>query len=163
MAKIPRYCAETQEIQALQTIHDVVMNLLKPLSDAQCQTGYEMIAGDGNVPLCFPNLFCLLTDHMENATIHGIASNHCPACTSPTEARGAYTENGYPIRSHTDYAVAYEVSDVASLNALEVKKINNALWSIPNVYPPDLLQADILHNVLLGVLNHLIDWVPGFF
>ena len=151
VGKISGYSAETQKIQPLQTTHEVLTHLWKLLSDAQCQTGYEMICADGNVRLCFPKLFCWLADHIENATIHGIASNRCPTCTSSTEALGAYTENGYPIRSHTDYAVAYGVSDVASLNALGVKKINNALWSIPNVNPPDLIRADILHNVLLGV------------
>ena len=43
VGKIPEYSAETQEIQALQTAHEVLTHLLKPLSDAQCQTGYEMI------------------------------------------------------------------------------------------------------------------------
>ena len=86
-----------------------------------------MICSDGIIRLCFLKLFCCLADHVENATVHGIASNRCPACTSPIEALDEYTENGYLIWSRTDYAVAYGVSDVASLNALTVKKINNAL------------------------------------
>ncbi|KAF8420154.1 hypothetical protein BGX38DRAFT_1075254, partial [Terfezia claveryi] len=78
--KIFAYSVETQEIQALQTIHEVLTCLLKPLSDARCQKGYKMVCTDGNIRLYFPKLFCWLVDHMENATIHGIASNRCPTC-----------------------------------------------------------------------------------
>jgi hypothetical protein len=99
---------------------------------------------------------------MENATIHGIMNNRCPACIIPTENLGEYSRSGYPPRSHSDYIAAYNKSDGASLKANGVKNIKNALWSIPNINPPDLIRADILHNVLLGVLDHLMDWIQGF-
>ena len=160
--KIPGYSADTQEVQALQTVHDVLKHLLKPLSDASCQEGYEMVCADGKVRLCFPKLFCWLADHPENATLHGVANNRCPICTSPTDKLGDYSETVYPNRSHTEYAQAYKNSDAASLNADGIKNINNALWSMPNLQPPDLVRADILHNILLGVLDHLMDWIQGF-
>ena len=56
--KILGYSVETQEIQALQTVHDIFANLLKPLSDANGRTGYEMVCADRNVRLCFLRLFC---------------------------------------------------------------------------------------------------------
>ena len=56
--KIPGYPVETQEKQALQTVHDILTCLLKPLSDSGCQTGFEMVCADGNVRLCFPKLSC---------------------------------------------------------------------------------------------------------
>jgi len=45
-----------------------------------------------------------------------------------------------------------------------VKNIKNTLWSIPSIIPAELIRADILHNVLVGsgVLDHLMDWIPGF-
>jgi len=125
---------------------------LKPLSDAGCQQGYEMVCADGNVRLCFPKLFCWLAGHMESATLHGIASNRCPTCISPTEKLGEHVETAYAIRRHADYSAAYMESDVASMNVHGVKNIKNALWSVLNFNPPDLIRADILHNVLLGSL-----------
>ena len=160
--KIPGYSVDTQEIQALQTIHDIFTHVLKPLSDAACQEGYEMGCADGNIRLCFPKLFCWLADHMENATIHGIASNRCPICTTPTEKLGEYADSTYPVRSHASYAMTYGESDALGLNMQGVKNIHNALWSIPSLNPPDLVRADILHNVLLGVLDHMMDWIQGF-
>jgi hypothetical protein len=125
--KIPGYTIDTQEIQALQTVHDVLAHMLKPLSTAECQQGYEMVCADGNVRLCFPKLFCWMADHMENATIHGIASNRCPTCTIPTEKLGEYLETLFPTRSHADYDAAYRKSDIVSLKAHGVKNLENAL------------------------------------
>ena len=120
-----------------------------------------MVCADGNVRLYFPKLFCWLADHMENATIHGISNNHCPICVSPTDRLGEYLEAVYPTRAHEDYAVAYSQSDTAGLSAHGVKNIKNALWSVPQLNPPNLVRADILHNILLGILDHLMDWVQG--
>ena len=160
--KIPGYSIESQEIQALQTVHDVLAKLLKPLSDDMCQTGYEMVCADGNVRLCFPKLFCWLADHMENATIHCMSSNRYPVCTTPTEKLGEYLVTGYPIRSHEDYAIAYRQSDAAGLNAHGMTNVNNALWSIPCLSQLDLVRADILHNILLAILDYLMNWIQGF-
>ena len=121
-----------------------------------------MACADGNIRLYFPKLFCWLADHMENATLHGIANNRCPTCIIPTDKLDKYSEIGYPARSHKDYTTAYTRSDTASLSDHGVKNIKNALWSIPNLNPPELVRADILHNVLLGVLKHLMDWIQGF-
>ncbi|KAF8435255.1 hypothetical protein BGX38DRAFT_1075143, partial [Terfezia claveryi] len=93
--KIPGYSPDMQEIQALQTTHD---------------KGYEMICADDNIRLCFPKLFCWLANHMENATLHGITSNHCPTCIIPTEKLGEYSETSYLTRSHQDYILAYNKS-----------------------------------------------------
>ena len=68
----------------------------------------------------------------------------------------------YPPRSHTNYAVAYGESEVMCLNVYGVKNIQNALWSIPDLNPPDLIRADILHNVLLEVFDYMMDWIQGF-
>jgi len=51
---------------------------------------------------------------------------------------------------------------MSSLNVHEVKNIRNALWSVPNLNPPDLIRADILHNMLLRVLDHMMDWIQEF-
>jgi len=114
------------------------------------------------VRLCFPKLFCWLADHMENAKLHGIAINCYHSCKIPTEKLGKHSETGYPTRSHQDYIATYKESDETSLHASGVKNIQNALWSIPSLNPPELVRAHILHNILLGVFEHLIDWIQGF-
>ncbi|KAF8430740.1 hypothetical protein BGX38DRAFT_1083510, partial [Terfezia claveryi] len=43
-----------------------------------------------------------------------------------------------------------------------VKPIQNALWTLPIVRPPSIVRADILHNIHLGVLKNLMEWIQGF-
>ena len=160
--RIPGYSVESQEIQALQTVHDVLAHLLKPLSDAKYETGYEMVCADENVRLCFPKLFCWLANHVENATINCMSSNRCPVCTIPTEKLVEDVVTSYPIGSHEGYARAYRQSDAAGLNAYSIKNINNALWSIAGLNPPDSVWVDILHNILLRMLDHLMSLIQGF-
>ena len=114
--KIPGYSVEIQQIQALQTIHDILAHLLNPLSDSRCQEGYEMMCADWNIRICIPKLFCWLADLMENATIHGISNNRCLICVTPTNKLGEYLPTGYPTLSHKDYAALYNKSDGKGLS-----------------------------------------------
>ncbi|RPB06929.1 hypothetical protein P167DRAFT_476763, partial [Morchella conica CCBAS932] len=35
-------------------------------------------------------------------------------------------------------------------------------WGMPRVNPYDLNKPDILHNIYLGMLKHMMEWVQGF-
>ncbi|KAF8415277.1 hypothetical protein EV426DRAFT_541752, partial [Tirmania nivea] len=140
-------------------IHEVLTYLLKPLSNAKCEIGYEMVCADGNVRLYFPRLFYCLADYIENTLIYGIVSNYCSTCITPVEKLDEYSETSYPYHSHIDYAIAYKKTDTKSLNIYGIKNINNTLWSVPNLKLTDLVRVDILHNILFRVLDHLIEWI----
>ena len=99
---------------------------------------------------------------MENAIINSIMNKHCPACIIPTENLGANSRSGYLLHLQSEYIVANNISDRASLRANPIKHIKNTLSSILNVSPTDLIQADILYNVLLRVLDHLMKLMQGF-
>ena len=137
--KISRYSIEMQEIQALQTVHDILTHLLNPLSKASCQNIDEMTCADAKVRVCFPKLLCWLADHMENSTIYGIVNNRCPACICLTVQLGEYSDAGYSLYSHTDYATVYENSDIVTLTTYVVKNINNTSWSLLNLNPSSLV------------------------
>ena len=81
----------------------------------------------------------------------------------PTKKLDKYLVTGYPIRLYKDYAIAYRQSDKAGLNAKGIKNVSNALWLILGLCPTDLVRADILHNILLWILDHLINEIQGFF
>ena len=83
-------------------------------------------------------------------------SNRCPICTVPIDQLGEYTQNGYEVHSCQNYATAYAQSDVVGLNAQGMKNMKNALWSLSNLCPPDLFYANILHNIPLRILDHLM-------
>ena len=98
---------------------------------------------------------------MENATIHGISNNHCSICVTLPNELVEYLPTGYPTRSHKEYAALYNQSHGKGLSEYSVKNIKNALWSVPDVNPPGVVQGDGLHNILFGILDHLMNWIYG--
>ena len=143
-------------------VHDILTYWQKLLSNASGQTGYGMTYVDEKVRLSFSKPFYWLANHIENSTIHRIVYNCCPACICPTEKSGEYSNMVYPLRSHTDYTTGYQNSDIVILKAFGVNNIKNALWSLRNLNPFSPVRANILHNVLLGVLSYLMDWVQDY-
>jgi hypothetical protein len=49
-----------------------------------------------------------------------------------------------------------------NLVARSVKKLFNTFWSMMRVNPYDLNKPDILHNIYLGMLKHMMEWVQAF-
>ncbi|KAF8415753.1 hypothetical protein BGX38DRAFT_1110016 [Terfezia claveryi] len=43
-----------------------------------------------------------------------------------------------------------------------MKPLRNALWTQKGIIPPLIVRGDILHNILLGVLKYLMEWIEGF-
>jgi hypothetical protein len=160
--KLPEYSVEAQELDSLQTTHKILSHILSPLSDAECQQGIEMVCCDETIRNCVPKISAWLADHMENVMIHGIFANRCPVCIAPPDEFGQLPNAPYPTRPHPSYAAAYQHSDVKKLASDGIKNINNALWHIPNLEPHEIVRADILHTLLLGLLVHMMSWVQEF-
>jgi len=43
-----------------------------------------------------------------------------------------------------------------------IKLFANVLWTLKGITPHLIVQGDILHNILLGVMKHLMEWTEGF-
>jgi len=48
------------------------------------------------------------------------------------------------------------------LQSKGVKPFPNALGSLKGIRPLLIIRGDILHNILLGILKHLMEWTEGF-
>ena len=161
--KIPGYPVEDQELEALQTTHNIISYILRPLVDRpSLEDGYEMICADEKVRMCMHWLCSWLADHMENARIHAIATNRCPICTCPVDELGDLANPSHPSRPYNRYGAAFKNSEKGILAADGVKQINNALWHIPGIIPSDIAKPNLLHNIYLGILVHLMDWIQSF-
>lgn len=57
----------------------------------------------------------------------------------------------------------YGQCDRGSLNDSGVKNVNYLLWSIPSVNPRDLVWLDMLHNILLMILDSIMNAIQCFF
>src|SRR5437868_12580981 len=108
-----------------------------------------MVCGQEKVQLCIPILSTWLADHMENINIHCIKVNRCPICMASRDQLGLLPKRPYAQRDDTHYGHLLAASDNDAfvtlpleifgglivndrLTDLDVKPIQNALWSLPS-------------------------------
>jgi len=157
--KVLGWLEEKQEHEAMQVLHDLLKLVLHPLSNS-ARDGYNIKCGDEVVRRCYFRVAGWLADHMENSTIHGIYTTRCTICESAQDRLGNLQK--YPLRDAQQYWEWVNKSDTESLHMRGVKYIRNALWTLRDVIPWELVRSDILHTILLGNLQHLLDWIKEF-
>jgi len=143
----------------LQVFHDLLKFVLRPLSSS-ARDGHVIKCGDEVVRKCYFRVAGWLADHIENLMIHVIYTTRCAICESPQDWLGDLQK--YPLRDAQQYREWVDKSDTESLHMSGVKCITNALWTRRDVIPRELVRSDIVHMILLGNLQHLLDWIKGF-
>ncbi|KAF8414646.1 hypothetical protein BGX38DRAFT_1281763 [Terfezia claveryi] len=127
--------------------------------------GSDILCGDGKVRKCIPVLSAWLADHMENVNIHDIKTNRCPVCIVSPRELGILRKKSQPMHNHAAYENLYRAGDLERLDDAGIKPFENALWvqlQVLGIQPPDMVRGDILHNILLGILKHLMGWIEQF-
>lgn len=155
------WSVQKQEKEQLEVIQNLIQLLLRPIS-ASAGKGKAVKCGDGVKRMCYFRLGTWLADHQENCTIHSIYNNRCPICECPVAELGEYSLR-HRKRQSKEYAEWFSNSDVESLRAAGVKNVQNALWRLRDVMNPcDIVRPDLLHNMYLGNLEYLMEWIEGF-
>jgi len=157
--KVPGWSEEKQEQEAIQVHHDLLRFLLSLLSSA-AQNRLKIKCADEVTRECYFRVAGWLVDHLENSILHGIYATRCPICESPQDKLSCLQE--YPLHNAQRYQFWIDGSDKESLHNKGVKLVQNALWSLQDTVPHQLIQSDILHTMLLANLQHLMDWITRF-
>ena len=148
------------------TLHATLEQILSPLQ-VPGKKGIKLACADGKIRMCFPVLAAWIADHEEHVTLHNLARNSCPKCEVPPDKLG--TLGNYPLRDHEAYQEAifrYELSGdtapIERLASIGLKALYNGLWKLPRLSMNQLHKPDLLHNIYLGLLKNLLDWVTAF-
>jgi len=164
-----RMTIKQQALEAKQLYHDVIAGILSPLADRNGLTGYEWFCSDEKIRRCYPVISAWLADHEENALIHCIKNNLCPTCTCPNNKLGDWanddTQNVYPKRDSIKYhqlLSQLQKPTEKALDALGIKRVKSVLWKLPFIKGHEVVRADLLHNIYLGILKHLMTWIVAF-
>jgi len=149
----------------LQAVFDLVLAPLQAVAHA----GMVMDCTDGKTRLCFPILLASIAGHAEHAALQGIGSKSCPKCDVPCEELGRDPRRIYETRTYMRYrekGLRHELAEAAGIEEyfqrLGVKIGNNPFIRLDRVSPADLHKPDILHNIYLGLLKDMMEWVEGF-
>ncbi|KAH0605631.1 uncharacterized protein H6S33_004853 [Morchella sextelata] len=135
----------------------------------ECSQEGELIASaDEYEHLCFPVLSGWIVDQPEHANLQNTSTSSCPRCEVDFHSLGSTRRS--LLRDHEDYLERVKLFRENSRNlrpveyliASSVKTLFNAFWGMPRVNPYDLNKPDILHNIYLGMLKHMMEWVQAF-
>ncbi len=147
--------------------HSCMQVILAPIT-TYGETGIPMMSGDGIWRQCHPIFSLFVGNYPEQVLVTCTYSGRCPKCLVPHDKLGSYTR--FPPCNYDKARDAYLLAD-GDTHAFHLacreagqKPVYHPFWeSLPltNVFAS--ITPDILHQLLQGVLKHLIAWLFGTF
>ncbi|KAF8270896.1 hypothetical protein EI94DRAFT_1770660 [Lactarius quietus] len=153
---------------ALGNIYHSCMRKILALISACGETGVTMLSGDGIWCRCHPILVVFVGDYPEQALVTCTYQGQCPKCLVHPEELGDYVR--YPPRDYEEVLATFHLTegDVHTFHSAcrkaDLKPIFHPFWeSLPLVNIFISITPDILHQMLQGIMKHLIAWVTTAF
>jgi hypothetical protein len=148
--------------------HACMRHLLAPII-AVGETGVEMMSGDGIWRRCHPIFAAFVGDYPEQALVSCTYYGYCPKCTIPPGRLGEH--RAFPLRSIDEARDVYQLADNVDTRVFHaacrqasdqtgLKPVYHPFWeSLPFSDIFISITPDILHQMLQGVMKHLISWL----
>lgn len=149
--------------------HFCLRNLLAPIT-SYGETGIAMMSGDGIWRRCHPVFAVFIGDYPEQALVTCTFYGQCPKCVVHPSKLGDYTRS--PSRDYDQAAETFQLADAdvrafhSACREAGLKPVFHPFWeALPFTNIFISITPDILHQLLQGVMKHLIVWLtdPGAF
>ena len=143
--------------------HFCMRTLLNPIA-AYSEGGVSMMSGDGVWRRCHPVFASFVGDYPEQALVTCTFSGRCPKCVAPLDQMGEFTR--FPLRSYDKAFDTFLLADGdvrtfhAACRKANLKPVFHPFWEsfpLSNIFVS--ITPDILHQLLQGVMKHLIAWL----
>jgi hypothetical protein len=147
--------------------HACMSNVLGPIGPFG-ETGLAMMSGDGVWRRCHPIFAIFIGDYPEQALVTCTFNGRCPKCLVPRGQLGEY--HSFPSRAQRTVIDTYLLADrdvhVFHLACREagLKPVIQPFWAtfpLADIFIS--ITPDILHQMLQGMMKHLIGWLVGIF
>jgi len=130
------------------------------------KTGVAMVGGDGVWRRCHPIFACFVGNYPEQALATCMYYGRCPKCLVSPDQLGEH--RSFPPRDHREAVGIYSLAD-GGVRQFHVacregglKPVFHPFWAMfPLVDIYLSITPDILHQLLQGVMKHLISWVTS--
>jgi hypothetical protein len=147
--------------------HACMHKVLGPIS-SHGEIGLPMMSGDGIWRRCHPILAVFVGDYPEQTLVTCTYNGRCPKCTVSPEQLGQYQV--FPPRVQREAIDTYLLAD-EDIRAFHVacrdaglKPVLRPFWTtLPLTDIFISITPDILHQLLQGVMKHLIGWLIRIF
>ncbi|KAF8542359.1 hypothetical protein BDD12DRAFT_729202 [Trichophaea hybrida] len=166
--------------QVLCEVAKIVLDPLRRFPEGgDINTGALWPCSDGKMRRCWPILASWLADHMEHANLMGVKYNSCPKCQVPNDKLGSLLlppdleshrrKSAVFQQKYREHQDAKRADDRQTLKTVEdwfdstsARPVPCIFWDLPHVEAYDLHRPDILHNIYIGMFDHLMTWIEGF-
>jgi hypothetical protein len=148
--------------------HSCMEAILGPIA-SYGETGLSMMSGDGVWRRCHPVFAVFIGDYPEQALVTCTYYGRCPKCTVSPDELGEYKTFLHRVQSKA--IDTYLLADDGDVHAFHLacreaglKPVFRPFWaSLPLVDIFISITPDILHQMLQGVMKHLIKWLIKIF
>jgi hypothetical protein len=130
------------------------------------ETGIAMMTADGIWRRCHPIFAVFVGDHPEQALVTCTYQGRCPKCKVLRDQLGEFGE--FPPRARTDAIDLYHLADDdvyqfhRACREAGLKPVYHPFWqSLPFADVFQSITPDILHQLLQGIVRHLVTWLSS--
>ncbi|KAI9429265.1 hypothetical protein H4582DRAFT_1827220 [Lactarius indigo] len=145
--------------------HACMDKVLSPIH-SYGEDGIVMMSGDGTWRRCHPIFAAFVGDYPEQTLVTCTYNGRCPKCTVPRGRLGEFLR--FPARDLTNAFDTFLLADEntsgfhAACREAGLKPIYHPFWQhlpLANIYIS--ITPDVLHQLLQGVLKHLVSWLTS--
>ena len=128
------------------------------------ETGISMMSGNGTWHRCHPIFAIFIGDYPEQSLVTCTYNGRCPKCLVPSDQLGDFSR--FPPRDHAEMIDVFSLADEdisrfhAACRDAGLKPVTHPFWQmLPLVNIFLSITPDVLHQLLQGVVRHLITWL----
>ena len=167
--KLERISNKSACCRAMANLFHTCMNDILGLITSYGETGLPMMSSDGVWRCCHPIVAVFIGDYPEQALVTCTYYRQCPKCTVATGELGEYET--FPRHVQSKVIDTYLLADDENIHAFHLaccqaglKPVFQPFWaSLPLVDIFISITPDILHQLLQGMMKHLIKWLIKIF
>ncbi|KAH9169618.1 hypothetical protein EDB89DRAFT_1908390 [Lactarius sanguifluus] len=144
------------------------MRKLLALVTCYSESSIAMMSGDGIWRWCHPIFAVYVGDHPEQALVTCTYNGRCSKCTVTLDRLGEYTS--FPPHNYSEAVDTFLLADEdvrifhTACHEVGLKPIFHPFWEsfpLSNIFIS--ITPDILHQLLQGVMKHLMTWLKKAF
>ena len=145
--------------------HSCMEHLLSPIQEYG-ERGLVMMSGDGTWRRCHPIFASFVGDYPEQALVTCTYNGRCPKCLVPSDQLGDLQR--FPAQDPMQAAHTFRLADEdshafhAACREAGLKPVYHPFWQtlpLTNIFIS--VTPDVLHQLLQGVMKHLVLWLTN--
>ena len=144
--------------------HHAVHTIIGALKEVKIDgPGYQWDCADGFLRRCYPILAAWIGDYPEISTLTQIIGGACPVCEIPKGIAMGHDKQSRKFKPRCVAEYQGRLDDCADeLKQVHLQPMSNLFWDYPLCDVYRLWQPDTLHQLYLGIVKDLFQWVTGY-